>query len=100
MSGARELGSLTNLVLLAELVLACELGLLTSLALLAVELILDMKTEARFRFPLESETNTRFPLVLNVLILSALLSAPFILPPTGVGGRGYDSVGFGVASPR
>ncbi len=80
MSGARELGLPTNLVLLAELVLACELGLLTSLALLVVELVLAMETEASS--PLETEI--RFPPVLNVLVLSALLSAPFVLPPTVV----------------
>ncbi len=106
MSGARELGLLTSLALLVELVLARELGLLTSLALLVGELVLAMETEARFpletgihfpleletntcfqlqtgiHFLLELETNTRFPLVLNVLVLSALLSAPFVLSPT------------------
>ncbi len=106
LSGAHELGLSTSLALLAELVLARELGLLTSLALLAGELVLATETEARFpletgihfpleletntcfpletriRFPLELETNTRFPLVLNVLVLSALLSAPFVLSPT------------------
>jgi hypothetical protein len=81
-NSACELGSSTNLVLLAEVVLTCELGLLTSLALLAVELVLAMEKEAHFHFPLELETNTRFPLVVNVLVLSALLSAPFVLPPT------------------
>ncbi len=111
MSGARELGLSTSLALLAEeLVLATdtahELGLSTSLALLAGELVLATETETRFpletgirfplgletntrfplgtgiRFPLGLETNTRFPLVLNVLVLSAPLSAPFVLSPT------------------
>ncbi len=106
MSGARELGLSTSLALLAELVLAHELGLLTSLALLAGELVLATETETHFplemgiRFPLELETNTHLPLetgihfpleletntcfllVLNVLVLSALLSAPFVLSPT------------------
>ncbi len=102
---------LTSLALLAgELVLATsgahELGLSTSLALLAGELVLATETETRFpletgirfplglemntrvpletgiRFPLGLETNIRFPLVLNVLVLGALLSAPFVLSPT------------------
>ncbi len=55
------LGSSTNLVLLAELVLTYELGLLTSLALLAVELVLAMEKEACFRFPLGGCQNSLKP---------------------------------------
>jgi hypothetical protein len=105
-SGACELGLLTSLALLAgELVLVTETetrfpletGIHFPLGLemnthfpleTGIRFLLGLETNTRFpletgiRFPLGLETNTRFPLVLNVLVLSALLSAPFVLSPT------------------
>jgi hypothetical protein len=88
MSGARELGLLTSLALLAgELVLATETETHFPLET-GIRFPLGLETNTRFPletgicFPIRLETNTRFPLVLNVLVLSALLSAPFVLSPT------------------
>jgi hypothetical protein len=95
---ACELGLLTSLAPLArELVLATETeahfpletGIRFPLELetgihfpLELEMEACFPLETRIRFPMELETNTCFPLVLNVLILSAHLSAPFVLSPT------------------
>jgi hypothetical protein len=87
-SGARDLGLSTSLALLAgELVLATETE---THFLLETGICFPLGLETNTRFPLETgirfqlrlETNTCFPLVLNVLFLSALLSAPFVLSPT------------------